>query len=137
MLLQNPSKSCTLIFVLLFVACHGETIPGGEIKIRNDILDKEFNSFQIDHVVAKQGLTGFQKELTPGEEITLPFKDIRSLQFSRKYSDHTNIYIVSCPTEMNSRVLMKLIDVHTNRLGGGCRLTRKGHITTRGSVKWE
>lgn len=119
------------------MACDGETIPGGEVKIRNDILDKEFNSFRIDHVVAKQGLTGFQKELNPGEEIILPFKDIRSLQFSRKYSDHTNIYIVNCPAEMNSRVLMKLIDVHTNRLNGGCRLTKKGVITTRGLVKWE
>jgi hypothetical protein len=44
---------------------------------------------------------------------------------------------VSCPSGLDAEVTMKLIDVHTNRLGGGCRLRKRGDMNAGGIVKWE
>lgn len=127
-----------LLFTLLLTlsACGGEKVKGGQIVIRNDILDKKYNSFTVDRVLTARGATGFRKTLKPGDEEVLPFKSIRSLRFVRRYADHSKVYIVSCPKGFDTKVQFKLIDVHTNRLGGGCELRKRGRME-RGVVDWE
>lgn len=113
-----------------------EKIPGGEVTIRNDIQDKEYNVLVVDQVASSNGGASFQKSLKPGEGIVLPFKGITSIRFSRRYKDYTNTYLVSCPQHFDRKITMKLIDVHLNKLSGGCVLSKKGR-TQDGFTKWD
>lgn len=125
-------------FVLLvFLGCNTNSNVNGTINIKNDILDKEFNSFTVDQVLTNKGLVPYKITLTPGQGIKLPFSKVTQLRFLRKYSDHSKVYIVSCPEKLSEDVLMKLIDVHTNRLSGGCELEKRGVMIKGGFVKWD
>lgn len=128
---------CLSMALLLVCSCKGKFVEGGQITVRNDVLDKEFNSFQVDNVVTSKGLISYRTELKPEEEVVLPFKGIRELRFKRRYSDHFKVYDVSCPKDFSEAITMKLIDVHTNRLQGGCELRRRGVMSVGGLVKWE
>ena len=113
-----------------------EKIPGGEVTIRNDIQDKEYNVLVVDQIASSNGGGSFQKNLKPGEQMALPFKGITSIRFSRRYRDYTNVYVVNCPQHFDRRVTMKLIDVHLNKLSGGCVLSKRGR-TENGFTTWE
>jgi proline iminopeptidase len=125
------------IVLLIFCSCSEPKVAGGELTIRNDILDKSYNSFVVDQLVTKRGPTSFTKVFRPGDEVTLPYKGIRSMRFTRPYEDHDKIYLISCPEDFNTRTLIKLIDVHTNRMGGGCELNKRGQREHGRYVKWE
>lgn len=126
-----------LLVAVCLAACGDPEVPGGEITIQNHILDKHYNSFVIDRVITKRGMTAFRKTLKPNEQIVLPYKGISSMRFTRKYEDHSRVYVVHCPSDFNKKVMMKLIDVHTNRLRGGCKLTKRGKKEEGGYVRWE
>lgn len=122
---------------MAFLGCSDPVVPGGRVIIRNDVLDKEYNSFVVDAVRTKAGLQGFRKSLNPGDEVVLPFKNVRALRVSRQYSDHTKVYQVECPADLNVQVQMKLIDIHTNRLQAGCVLRKRGERSRSGIMKWD
>ena len=122
-------------FSLLW-SCTKETIQGGRVIVRNDILDASYNSFQIDRIVTSRGASGYRKTLSPGDEVVLPLKGIRTMRFTRRYADHSMVYEVECPKDFNEKITLKLIDVHTNRMDGGCELRKRGRME-RGVVDWE
>jgi hypothetical protein len=126
-----------LALLLACIGCQGKHVEGGRITVRNDVLDKEYNSFQVDNLLTNKGQVSYRAELKPGEEIVLPFKNITGLRFKRRYPDHFKVYEVTCPANFNQAVTMKLIDVHTNRLQAGCELRRRGVMSIGGLVKWE
>lgn len=125
-----------LLILLLVVACSRERIRGGEVTIRNDILDKEYNVIAVDQITTLRGTSSKRLVLRPGEQQTLPFKQITGLRFTRRYKDFSRVYLVECPSNLDRRVTIKLIDVHLNRVSGGCDLVRRGEIRD-GFTKWE
>ena len=125
----------TILFFLLFCGCE-EKVKGGEITVRNDIMDDSYNSFVLDQISTSQGQTGLQKTLKPGEEYTIPAKRITGMRFTRRYKDHSKVYVIKCPPDANRKVQIKLIDVHSNRIAGGCVLTKRGR-TEAGFTNWE
>lgn len=112
--------------------CSEPVVPGGEITVKNDIQDREYNVVEF---TTTEGRPGINKRLRPGEKVTLP-SGVTGLSFSRRYRDMSREYRVSCPSPFNKRVTIKLIDVHTNRLPGGCQLTRRGE-GRYGNIVWE
>ena len=126
-----------LIICLALLACSEPQVSGGEITVRNDILDKEYNAFVVYDVVTDKGSTGYRHKFSPGDEVALPFKHVREFQVSRQYADHANVYVVKCPEDFSSKITVKLIDIHTNKLSGGCKLTKRGERGVGGYVKWE
>lgn len=136
----NFRSILNLVIILglnLHVACKSESNPDYKITIRNDILDKEFNTVQIDGIITSRGQTSIKQSLSPGTEYNIPAKEISKIMLSRKYSDHTKVYEVLCPTNLKSQVVMKLIDIHLNRVSGGCKLTKKGEKSSTGLTKWD
>ncbi len=124
-------------FATALVACSGDTVPPGRVLIRNDILDKEHNSYVIDQVVTSAGLMPFRMTLKPMQKVLLPYKEIKSLRFARAYQDYTAVYEVRCPGKPDQAgFLLKLIDIHLNRMSGGCQLKRKGK-TSHGKTEWD
>ncbi|MCC6933256.1 MAG: hypothetical protein IT292_08380 [Deltaproteobacteria bacterium] len=105
--------------------------------VRNDIMDKEYNSFVIDQLQNSMGQISFRQTIKPGEEVVLKQSGITSLRLTRKYADHSKVYVVNCPAKLSSRVRLKLIDVHLNKLSGGCVLAKRGYMNEGGYIKWE
>lgn len=126
-----------LIVCMFLIACGDEEVPGGQITLQNDILDKEYNTFTVDGVTTSGGSTAYRKTLKPGERATIPHKHITGMRFTRRYRDHSKIYLVSCPPDFKVKTTVKLIDVHTNRLRGGCVLSKFGTLNEGGFMKWE
>lgn len=95
--------------------------PNGRIRIRNDIQDSSYNSIAVSG-------GGASVRLKPGEAILLP-RGTTSMFWSRAYKDYTRTYTVQCPhlSEKSSGITIKMIDVHLNRIAGGCVTTSASH----------
>ncbi|MCB0359360.1 MAG: hypothetical protein KDD44_06980 [Bdellovibrionales bacterium] len=135
-LFPDTPASLLVATLMLLPGCTGPDIPPGRILVRNDILDSSYNSFSIDRVRTDGGYLGYRKTLQPGESALLPVSGIRGIRFTRKYEHFARVYEVRCPPKLEGGIVMKLIDVHTGRLQGGCTLSRKGKRVA-GVLHWE
>ena len=109
-------KSAALLAFALVVGCE-KAPPNGRIRIRNDIEDEHYN------VISVSG-GGASYRLKPGETALMP-KGTTSMYWSRAYKDYTRTYTVECPrlSDKDSGIVLKLIDVHLNRMAGNCVTT--------------
>ncbi len=101
--------------VPVVVGCSSDTAPPGQIKVKNDSRDREYN------VISVSG-GGASASLKPDQSLVLP-KGTRSFSVERRYEKFTRYYSVSCPTLKNEGIIVKLIDIHVNRIRGGCKTT--------------
>jgi hypothetical protein len=130
-------KKIFVIITLFLSACSEPEVPGGEITVINGILDKEYNSYVIDQLMLERGATSYSVVVKPNQRVVIPYKNIRSMRFTRDYKDYSMIYIVECPPGFNKKIIVQLIDVHTNKVGGGCKLVKRGKREEGSWVKWE
>jgi hypothetical protein len=116
---KDPRMLRSTVFFPLFMflsastAGCGESVPDGRILVKNDSGDKEYNIVDVSG-------GGASFSLSPGDTRLLP-KGTSSFSMSRAYRDHTKYYSVECPRELSRGIAVKLIDVHVNRIAGGCR----------------
>lgn len=94
-------------------SCGGSSVPDGHIMVRNDSMDREFNVIEVSGA-------GRRFTLKPHQEALFP-PGTRTLHLSRRYADYTRRYTVNCPGNNKDGLFMRLIDVHLNRLPGGCK----------------
>ncbi len=109
------------IFFLLCAGCEfGSSVPMGRILVKNDSQDRDFNILQVSG-------GGAYFSLKPGESRLLP-AGTNSFSFSREYKDYTRNYSVECPKfhSGSKGISVKMIDVHTNRIAGGCKTVSAG-----------
>ena len=116
---KRPSNLVKMLVVaacLIIGGCE-KAPPNGRIKVKNDIQDDTYNTVAISG-------GGASFRLKPGESALMPY-GTTTLYWSRAYKDFTRNYTVSCPAmdEKKSGIIMKLIDVHLNRIAGGCVTT--------------
>jgi hypothetical protein len=102
-----------LAVVVLLLGCRGENVPAGRILVKNDSQDREYN------VITVSG-GGSYASLRPGERFLLPH-GVRSFSVQRRYRDYTRAYTVNCPPLGQQGISMRLIDIHVNRMPGGCK----------------
>jgi hypothetical protein len=107
--------SSYLLFLASFVGCQGDSPPDGRIMVKNDSQDRSYNTI----TVSGGGAFG---ALKPGEELILPV-GTKTFSVERRYRDYTRSYSVSCPPLSGRGILVKLIDIHVNRIAGGCKTT--------------
>jgi hypothetical protein len=111
-------KIITILFIsTVFLSGCEKAAPKGRIRVKNDSRDSTYN------VVNVSG-GGAAYRLEPGESAIMP-KGTTTLYWSRAYKDYTRSYQVSCPrlSDKDSGITMKMIDVHLNRIAGGCSTT--------------
>jgi hypothetical protein len=82
--------------------------------VKNDSQDREYNVLEVSG-------GGILASLKPGQTKLMP-PGTQSLSFTRRYKDYSRYYSVSCP-KITKGILIKLIDVHVNRMAGGCKTT--------------
>lgn len=132
----QPIKPLLILFfslVIFSAACTDIEVPDGHMVVKNDIRDKSYNIVNV----RTSGGRSFRASLKPGEHVVLP-KGVRTIHFSRQYEDHTKAYIVQCPRVLSKGIITRLIDVHSNRIGAGCKLINRGR--SHGSsnyIRWE
>lgn len=95
------------------VGCLGDNVPDGRILVKNDSQDSEFN------VISVLG-NGKYAILKPGERVLLP-PGTRSITATRRYATYTRRYSVACPKIEGPGIVIKMIDMHTNRMPAGCK----------------
>ena len=95
------------------LGCLGESVPDGQILVKNDSQDRDFN------VIAVYG-NGAYGVLKPGERMLLP-PNTRAFSASRRYATYTRRYSVACPKIDGGGIVIKMIDMHTNRMPAGCK----------------
>jgi hypothetical protein len=83
--------------------------------VKNDSLDSSYNVI----TVSGGGMLG---SLKPGERIILP-AGTRTFSVERRYKEYIRSYSVACPALQDKGVFVKLIDIHVNRIAGGCTTT--------------
>ena len=103
----------TCLSIVLSVGCLGDNVPDGRILVKNDSQDSEFN------VISVLG-NGKYAILKPGERVLLP-PGTRSLTATRRYATYTRRYSVACPKIEGAGIVIKMIDMHTNRMPAGCK----------------
>ena len=107
-------RTFTVTLIILGVlGCIGERVPDGQILVKNDSQDRDFNS------IAVYG-NGAYGVLKPGERMLLP-PNTRSFAASRRYATYTRRYSVACPKIDGAGIVIKMIDMHTNRMPAGCK----------------
>ncbi len=107
--------SLWLFLALSLSACGGDRPPNDQIMIKNDSQDSSYN------VITVSGGGKFAS-LKPGEKLILP-AGTKNFSVERRYKDYTRSYSVTCPPIKGRGILVKLIDIHVNRIAGGCETT--------------
>ena len=107
--------SFTTISLLSICGCTDITPPPGQILVKNDSQDSAYN------IISVSGGGRFGS-LRPGENIVLP-TGTKGFSVQRRYRDYTRSYSVSCPPLGEHGIVVKLIDIHVNRIAGGCKTT--------------
>lgn len=91
------------------------SVPEGRIRIKNDSQDREFNVVEVSG-------DGFSQALSPGQSMLAP-PGTTTIEFARAYDNYTRRYRVECNRQITRGITVKLIDVHLNRIAGGCVTT--------------
>jgi hypothetical protein len=102
--------------MISFSACSGDRPPNDRITVKNDSQDSSYN------VITVSGGGKFAS-LKPGEKLVLP-AGTKNFSVERRYKDYTRSYSVACPAIKGRGILVKLIDIHVNRIAGGCETVR-------------
>lgn len=102
-----------ILMLLIVSGCETlSSVPEGRIRVKNDSQDSDYN------ILTVYG-GGVSLSLKPGEAKLLPAQST-SLTFRREYKDYVREYEVRCPENIGKGITIKLIDVHVNRIAGGC-----------------
>lgn len=102
-----------LLLMLALPGCSKEKVPNGRIMFKNDTMDSNYNQMYVSG-------PGVGVTLDPGEFVVLP-KGTHNFSVSRQYKDYTRSYTVECPEISGRGIKIKMIDVHVNRIAGGCK----------------
>jgi len=101
-----------VLILCSFTACE-KSVPAGRIRVLNTSLDETYNVVQVSG-------GGSSYNLKPGDSQLMP-KGTSMIYFNRRYKDYTRSYTVKCPSPTTSGISIKLLDVHLNRIAGGCK----------------
>jgi len=113
----------TLLIILsisLLTACEMFTsVPTGRIRIKNDLSGPEFSRYSVSG-------GGMSRSLAAGEAVLLP---VGTYNFSINYRarDGNRSYRVQCPSNSKLGITIRLIDVHSDRMSGGCATVGGSH----------
>ncbi len=102
-----------VILVLALAGCDAFVrVPEGRIRIKNDFSGSQFSTFRVSG-------GGASYSLKAGEAALLPM-GTTSISFNYPGRDGQRSYRVQCPGGKRSGFTIKVLDVHSNRLPGGC-----------------
>ena len=110
------SLCCRLLVVVLMgllSRCDSaSSVPPGRIRVKNDFWGEEYSTIKVSARGARYTLKSKESVLLPAGTTTIEFS----------YSDqkYTRRYRVECPSQRDKGITINLLDVHLNKIAGGC-----------------
>ena len=127
-----------LIVSTLQVTLFLRSAIAAEITMRNDLSDEDKGHIiRIEGVRSTAGQKNYRVTLNPGDSVTIPGKNITGFTAVRQYDTYAKKYEVTCPGRTDVAVKTKLIDIHLDKMSGGCTLMRVGRSTPGGGTVWQ
>lgn len=90
-----------------------EKVPPGRIKVKNDFGGDKYSTVEVSARGVRYVLKARQSVLLPKGSSIIHF----GYQGPKEYRE----YSVECPDNPQKGILIKLIDVDSGRIAGGCR----------------
>ena len=108
-------RALLLSIVILFLgSCDRfSSVPTGRIRIKNDLGGKEHSSYTVSG-------GGMTRTLRSGESVLLP-SGTRRFSINYRAREGNRHYSVQCPGDSKLGITIRLIDAHSNRMGGRCQ----------------
>ena len=119
-LLNLTIKISVALATVLLASCDTfSSVPSGRIRIKNKLSGEEYSTYTVSG-------GGRSYTLSAGEEALLPSG---TYYFSVNYParDGNRSYQVQCPSDSKLGITVALIDVHSNRIAGGCETVGATH----------
>ncbi|HQH25856.1 MAG TPA: hypothetical protein PLP17_00555 [Oligoflexia bacterium] len=109
-----------------------------ELQIFNNMKEKEPGSiFMIENARSAEAPDNkIQFRVLPGETKNITGGNVIAFVLVRVFHDHKLKYDVSCPADAQGAHKITLIDVHDNKLPGGCKVERTGHWSKMTGMNW-
>lgn len=115
-----------------------ESACAAVVTVINDLREDEpGHTLKVDYVRLRGVVLPIRIEVAPRSSVLVTKRDISSLRITRIYDRKRLVFEVSCPVGKAEEVQLKLLDVWSNRMPGGCRLTRKGTWKPGTGTRWE
>ena len=132
------NKILTLIFSPIFIFSLNQA-QAIELTIVNDLKEYEQNrTLKIENAISVEApKRKINFKLNPGEEKAITKGNVRSFVLSRNFTRHKIKYDVLCPKNAKGKHLVNLVQIHDNKIPGGCKLTRTGHRAKIGGMSWK
>ena len=106
------SRLAAILCVLAVSGCEmGNDVPDGRIKVLNHLSGDQYSTLEVS--------AGGSYVLKSKEWVLLP-RGTTSIYFRYQGEKSTREYRVECPANPSRGITLKLIDVHSNRMPGGC-----------------
>ena len=130
------------ILIIIFFLVSGLTLNSAqaiELTIVNDIKKYEQNRIlKIENAISVEApKTKINFKINPGEEKAITKGNVRSFVISRAFSRHKIKYDILCPKDIKGKHQVNLVQIHNNKIPGGCKLARTGHRAKIGGMSWE
>ena len=104
----------SIVAGLIIAGCsQEEPVPYGQVRVKNDFHGDEYTTVVVS-------AAGRSYTMEPGDRVLLP-QGVTTISFKYKQKNYTRYYTVECPRDLGAGINMKLLEVHVNKLDGGCR----------------
>jgi hypothetical protein len=109
-----------------------------ELQLRNTFKEKEPGSIlMIENARSTEAPDNkIQFKIMPGDTKSITAGNVIAFTLTRVFADHKLKYEVSCPAEAKGVYKITLIDVHDEKLPGGCKVVRTGHWSKMTGMNW-
>ena len=78
----------------------------------------------------------FSSAVHPGKTIQVTRGNVTSFLVVWPFERHKLKYEVICPADKPGSATVTLVQIHDNKLPGGCEVSRMGHWSKRAGIKW-
>jgi hypothetical protein len=109
-----------------------------ELQLRNNFKEKEPGSIlMIENARSVEAPDNkIQFKIMPGDTKNITGGNVIAFTLTRVFADHKLKYEVSCPADAKGVHKITLIDVHDDKLPGGCKVVRTGHWSKMTGMNW-
>lgn len=110
-----------------------------ELTIMNDLnIRDEGSVLQVDKAYSREsGKSPVKFEIRPGEHKRVTQGNVVSFIMTRIFPRHKLMYEIHCPKARDGQEVVTLLEIHENKLPGGCKVVRTGHRGKHSGMVWE
>lgn len=131
----------TLCYLFLFISLSLVCSPAAavELEIFNDLRENYSGSMlMVENAISVENPSNkINFKVRPGEKKPVTRGNVTSFVLVRVFPDHKLKYEILCPADGTGSYQITILQVHNNQLPANCKVSRTGHWSKRGGMRWE